>query len=69
MIKVLVVDDEPQLLRALRINLTARYNASVTPVDRTSALAMPARTTPDLVVPSLDLSALHGPEVSRRLRG
>ena len=69
MIKVLVVDDEPQLLRALRINLTARKYDVVTAVDGTSALAMAARTAPDLVVLDLGLPDLDGAEVIRGLRG
>jgi two-component system KDP operon response regulator KdpE len=69
MIKVLVVDDEPQLLRALRINLTARKYDVVTAVDGTSALAAAARSTPDLVVLDLGLPDLDGAEVIRGLRG
>lgn len=69
MIKVLVVDDEPQLLRALRINLTARKYDVVTAIDGTSALAIAARTTPDLVVLDLGLPDLDGAEVIRGLRG
>jgi two-component system, OmpR family, KDP operon response regulator KdpE len=69
MIKVLVVDDEPQLLRALRINLTARRYEVVTAVDGTSALAIAARTMPDLVVLDLGLPDLDGAEVIRGLRG
>jgi two-component system KDP operon response regulator KdpE len=69
MLKVLVVDDEPQLLRALRINLTARRYEVVTAVDGTSALAIAARTLPDLVVLDLGLPDLDGAEVIRGLRG
>jgi two-component system, OmpR family, KDP operon response regulator KdpE len=69
MIKVLVVDDEPQLLRALRINLTARKYDVVTAVDGTSALAIAARTLPDLVVLDLGLPDLDGAEVIKGLRG
>ncbi|WP_041542972.1 response regulator [Catenulispora acidiphila] len=69
MIKVLVVDDEPQLLRALRINLTARKYEVVTAIDGTSALAIAARTLPDLVVLDLGLPDLDGAEVIKGLRG
>jgi two-component system, OmpR family, KDP operon response regulator KdpE len=69
MIKVLVVDDEPQLLRALRINLTARKYEVVTAIDGTSALALAARTLPDLVVLDLGLPDLDGAEVIKGLRG
>jgi two-component system KDP operon response regulator KdpE len=69
MLKVLVVDDEPQLLRALRINLTARQYEVVTAIDGTSALAIAARSRPDLVVLDLGLPDLDGAEVIRGLRG
>ena len=68
MLKVLVVDDEPQLLQALRINLTARQYEVVTAIDGTSALAIAARTLPDLVVLDLGLPDLDGAEVIRGLR-
>jgi two-component system KDP operon response regulator KdpE len=69
MLKVLVVDDEPQLLRLLRINLTARHYEVVTAIDGTSALAIAARSLPDLVVLDLGLPDLDGAEVIRGLRG
>jgi CheY-like chemotaxis protein len=51
--RVLVVDDEPQLLRALRINLRARdYDVDTAP-HATAALAAAARHPPDVVI--LDL--------------
>ena len=38
MTRILVVDDEPQILRALRINLHARQYDVVTAADGTAAL-------------------------------
>ncbi len=69
MICVLLVDDEPQLLRALGINLRARGYRVVTAVDGTSGLAAAAAELPDIVVMDLGLPDLEGVEVVRGLRG
>jgi two-component system KDP operon response regulator KdpE len=67
--RVLVVDDEPQLLRALRINLRARdYEVHVAATGR-DALALAASHPPDLVVLDLGLPDLDGVEVIHGLRG
>jgi two-component system KDP operon response regulator KdpE len=69
MMRVLVVDDEPQLLRALRINLSARRYEVVVAVDGASALEAAARHLPDLVVLDLGLPDMDGAEVIAGLRG
>ncbi|REE95059.1 response regulator [Thermomonospora umbrina] len=69
MIKVLVVDDEPQLLRALRINLRARDFDVATADDGTSALRTAGDLHPDLVVLDLGLPDLDGVDVIHGLRG
>jgi two-component system KDP operon response regulator KdpE len=66
---VLVVDDEPQLLRALRINLAARHYDVDTADDGESALRSAAARPPDLVVLDLGLPDMDGVEVIRALRG
>ncbi|GAB2583136.1 DNA-binding response regulator [Paractinoplanes abujensis] len=69
MTRVLVVDDEPQLVRALRINLRARrYDVDTAP-DGTTALHVAARQHPDLVVLDLGLPDMDGTDVIRGLRG
>jgi two-component system KDP operon response regulator KdpE len=69
MTRVLVVDDEPQILRALRINLRARhYEVSIAP-NGTEALAEASRHPPDIVILDLGLPDLDGVEVIQGLRG
>ena len=67
--RVLVVDDEPQILRALAINLRARHYEVLTAGTGTEALAQAARHNPDLVVLDLGLPDLDGVDVVRGLRG
>src|SRR5215471_16537651 len=69
MTRVLIVDDEPQILRALRINLTARRYDVVTAADGTHALAAATNQHPDLVVLDLGLPDIDGVQVIRSLRG
>ena len=69
MTRVLVVDDEPQILRALRINLRARhYDVSVAATG-TQALDAAATHPPDLVILDLGLPDMDGVEVIGGLRG
>ncbi|TDB86537.1 response regulator [Actinomadura sp. KC216] len=69
MTRVLVVDDEPQLLRALRINLRARdYDVDVA-ADGTTALRLAGASPPDLVVLDLGLPDIPGVDVIHGLRG
>jgi two-component system KDP operon response regulator KdpE len=66
---VLVVDDDRQLLRALRINLTARgYDVDVA-VDGTAALATASRQPPDLIIVDLGLPDMDGVRVVEGIRG
>src|ERR1700721_1554629 len=69
MTRVLVVDDEPQILRALRINLRARqYDVSVAATGA-QALEEAAAHPPDLVILDLGLPDMDGVEVIGGLRG
>jgi two-component system, OmpR family, KDP operon response regulator KdpE len=69
MTRVLIVDDEPQILRALRINLTARQYDVVTAGDGGQALRAATEEHPDLVVLDLGLPDMDGVQVIRSLRG
>jgi two-component system KDP operon response regulator KdpE len=69
MTRVLVVDDEPQLVRALVINLRARhYDVDAAP-DGASALRLAAAHQPDVVLLDLSLPDMDGAQVIRGLRG
>ena len=64
-----MVDDEPQLLRALGTNLKARgYDVELAATGE-AALALAARTHPDVVVLDLGLPGIDGTDVIRGLRG
>jgi two-component system, OmpR family, KDP operon response regulator KdpE len=67
--RILVVDDDRQLLRALRINLTARGYDVVSAPDGATALAAASRQPPELVVLDLGLPDMDGVEVVEGLRG
>lgn len=65
---VLVVDDEPQLVKVLRGYLEQSGFRVVTAADGPGALAQFRRERPDLVLLDLNLPGLDGIDVTRRLR-
>jgi two-component system, OmpR family, KDP operon response regulator KdpE len=67
--KVLVIDDEPSILRALRINLTARDYEVSTAADGTSGLAAVSRERPDVLILDLGLPDMDGTDVIHGVRG
>lgn len=69
MTRVLVVDDEPQIVRALELNLRARAYDVDAAGDGATALRLVADRYPDVVVLDLGLPDMDGVEVLRRLRG
>ncbi len=69
MTRVLVVDDEPQIVRALQINLKARGYEVHLAGSGTAALKVAAQHPPELVILDLGLPDLDGVEVIRGLRG
>jgi len=68
MTRVLVVDDEPQIVRGLRTNLVARGYVVDTAADGETALDLAARHRPDVVIVDLGLPGIDGAEVIRGLR-
>jgi len=67
--KVLVIDDEPQILRALRINLSVRGYEVTTAATGAAALRAAAEHKPDVIVLDLGLPDMSGIEVLQGLRG
>ena len=69
MTRILVIDDEPQILRALAVNLRARgYEVDLAATGE-EGLALAATNSPDLVLVDLGLPGIDGIEVIRGLRG
>ncbi|HEX4429844.1 MAG TPA: response regulator transcription factor [Frankiaceae bacterium] len=67
--RVLVVEDDPEMLRALALNLTARGFAVTTASDGTAALNETAAASPDVIVLDLGLPDLDGMDIIRAIRG
>jgi two-component system, OmpR family, KDP operon response regulator KdpE len=67
--KVLVIDDEPSILRALRINLTARNYDVSTASDGATGLAAVSRDRPDVLILDLGLPDMEGTDVIHGVRG
>lgn len=67
--KVLIADDDPQLVRALRITLGAHGYDVVTADDGASAITLAAQAHPDIVLLDLGMPRLDGIQVIEALRG
>jgi two-component system KDP operon response regulator KdpE len=65
---ILVIDDEPQILRALRTILTAKQFRVTTASRGSEGLTLAAAQPPDLVILDLSLPDMDGVEVCERLR-
>ncbi len=66
--RVLIIEDEPALLRALQINLRARGHEVTTSATGKDALVEAARRPPSAVLLDLGLPDMDGTEVIRQLR-
>ena len=65
---ILVIDDEPQIQRALRTILSARHFKVSLAGTGEEGLALAAAELPDLIILDLGLPDIDGIEVCRRLR-
>jgi two-component system, OmpR family, KDP operon response regulator KdpE len=66
--RILIVDDEPQIARVLKISLAARgYNIQVAS-DGISALEIFGNWQPDLVITDLSMPRMDGLKLCRKLR-
>ena len=69
MTRILIVDDEPQLLRALVLNLTSRGYDVTTANTAAAAIERTANLPPDIVILDLGLPDRDGLTIIRELRG
>ncbi|WP_259975843.1 response regulator [Microbacterium sp. p3-SID336] len=67
--KLLIADDDPQMVRALRITLAAHGYEVVVAADGAAAIAAAAQAHPDLIMLDLGMPRLDGIEVIQALRG
>jgi two-component system KDP operon response regulator KdpE len=68
-VKILIADDDPQIIRALKVTLGARGYDIVTAADGTEALNQTIAHHPDLVMLDLGMPHLNGLEVIAGIRG
>jgi two-component system KDP operon response regulator KdpE len=68
-VKVLIADDDPQLVRALRITLGAHGYDVVAAPDGAAAVALAAKEHPDIIMVDLGMPRLDGVQVIEALRG
>jgi two-component system KDP operon response regulator KdpE len=68
-VKILVADDDPQLVRALRITLAAHGYDVVAAADGAAAITLAAQSHPDIVLLDLGMPHLDGVQVIEALRG
>ena len=66
--KVLVVDDDPSLLRALRLGLQAGGHEVITAANGQQGISKTAASSPDVVVLDLGLPDIDGQAVCKRIR-
>ncbi len=67
-VRILVVDDEPAILRFLRVCLSSQGYVPIEATNAKAALDMVRQSRPDLIVLDLGLPDIDGLEVIRRIR-
>ncbi len=66
--KILVVDDEPHLVKLVRSNLEAQHFKVITAMDGMSGLAMVEKEGPDLVILDIMLPGMDGFDILQKIR-
>ena len=66
--RILVVDDEAKLLRAVAVDLRGEGYDVVTARNGAEALALVAQSLPDLIVSDIRMPGMDGYQLARRLR-
>jgi two-component system KDP operon response regulator KdpE len=67
--RVLVVEDDPEMRKALSLNLTARGYRIVTAATGSAALDEAAAMNPDVIVLDLGLPDMDGMDIIQAIRG
>ncbi|NMC84208.1 MAG: response regulator transcription factor [Anaerolineaceae bacterium] len=65
---ILLIDDEPQILRALKTILTANHFNILSAVNGEQGLALAAAQAPDVIILDLSLPDINGFEVCQKIR-
>lgn len=67
--KLLIIDDDPSIIRSLRVNLEADGFDVFTAVNGKEALSQIEKRLPDLALVDLMLPDIHGFELSKKIKG
>jgi CheY-like chemotaxis protein len=67
-VRILVVDDEPRYIRAIRLNLEARGYEVVSAQDGQTAINLAAQEEPDMILLDIRMPGMDGFEVCQRIR-
>ncbi|WP_440707977.1 response regulator [Herbiconiux sp. YIM B11900] len=66
--RILIADDDPQILRALRVTLGSQGHEVITATDGRETIAAASKTPPELLILDLGMPHLDGLDVIRTVR-
>jgi two-component system KDP operon response regulator KdpE len=67
-VRILIADDDPQILRALRVTLGSQGHEIITAADGRETIAAASKTPPELLILDLGMPHLDGLDVIRTVR-